>query len=270
MKLVVWNSQGNKWDGAWGFLTPLLPSPRTDDVLLFLVESGWPPWVQSGDVVVNQEYDLDTDMMYYDEKSASKSRFCTYIIHSRECKATWIPWVKNFDGVNTNSRCSLGAAFYPSKRTSRLVHGGFTAIKQEEFIRPTIRVQLGKGTEGLNVGISLYVVHMISSAQTKAEAQLITMMKAMQKVIPQGSAALIVGDMNVNLLSAGKMNDLPKNWSILSTGVATQQSGGELDYGLLYDPNSAFGSSSVSVLAQYKTVNNKSDHSALLFDVPIP
>ena len=62
---------------------------------------------------------------------------------------------------------------------------------------------------------------------------------------------------------------LPAKWSLLRTGVATQQSGGELDYALLYDPSGTHGGSAAVVVQQYKSGNNGSDHSVMRYTVPL-
>lgn len=262
MRLVVWNSQGSKWDTAWtDFTSQYVTAPPTDDVLLLLVEAGWAPWVKSGDVVINNGYPLTTGVEYFDEIAAGKSSLCQSVLPTRRNSALWVPWVGNLDAMKTNSRCSLGTAFYPDK----LMFDSVCTTKMENFIRPVIRIRLAAGS---SVNLSVFVVHMVSGSSAKAEAQLVNVMNKMHTLVPEGSAAIIVGDMNVDLLSAGKMSNLPSHWSIVRTGVATQQSGGELDYGLLFDPNSTYASASASVLQKYKTGNNQSDHSVLSYSLP--
>lgn len=264
MQLVVWNSQGSKWDTAWTyFVSPYVTTPPTDDMLLLLVEAGWAPWIKSGNVVINNDYPLTTGVESFDEVAAGKSSLCQSVLAAKRNSrrgAMWIPWVGNLDAMKTNSRCSIGAAFYPDKLS--LISD---STKMEDFIRPVIRIGLGVMS---SVKLTVFVVHMVSGSSAKAEAQLVNVMTKMHTLVPEGSAALIVGDMNVDLLKAGKMTNLPRNWSILRTGVATQQSGGELDYGLLFDPNSAYSNASVGVVQQYKTGNNQSDHSVLGYNLP--
>lgn len=266
MKLVVWNSQGSKWDAAYtSFTAPVVAGMPADDVVLLLVEAGWAPWVSSGDVTINGWYPLESTLSWYSNTGAATSAFCTAVEQKRRYQALWVPWVKNLNAMSTNSRCSIGAAVFPNS---------YQVAKPEtfsfqNFIRPVIRLQFGKGNKSINVSFVVFLVHMISGVSWLAEQQLVGVMNSMQKLIPEGCAALIVGDMNVNLLSAGKMNNLPAKWSILNTGAATQQSGGELDYGLLYDPNSALQSSTVNVVQQYKSGANQSDHSVLMYNIPL-
>jgi hypothetical protein len=42
-----------------------------------------------------------------------------------------------------------------------------------------------------------------------------------------------------------------------------------LDYGLLYDANSQLGSSAAAIVQQYKSGNNQSDHSVLMYTIPL-
>lgn len=266
MKVVVWNSQGSKWNTAFtSFTAPAVAAMPRDDVVLMLVEAGWAPWVASGDVTLNALYPLESDLTWYDAAAAAASPFCVGIQQSRRYRATWVPWVKNLDALKTNSRCSMGSAVFPNAlQVAPMEVGEF-----EGFSRPVIRMRFGKGNRSLNVSFTILLVHMISGYQWLAEQQLVDVMTRMSQLIPQGSSALIVGDMNVNLLAAGKMNNLPAKWSILRTGVATQQSGGELDYGLLYDANSQLGTSAAAIVQQYKTGNNGSDHSVLMYTIPL-
>jgi hypothetical protein len=88
------------------------------------------------------------------------------------------------------------------------------------------------------------------------------------QLIPQDTCGIIGGDMNVDLTKSHPK--LPENWRILSVNNVTQQSGGELDYALLYDPTSAYPTSSASVLEQFKQGNNRSDHSVMMYDIPLP
>lgn len=265
MKVIVWNSQGGKWDAAYTYFTaPSVTAVPQDDVVLMLVEAGWAPWVLSGDVTLNGLYYYESDVTWFNATGAAASPFCQGIEAKRRFRSTWVPWVKNLDALKTNSRCSMGSAVFPSS----LSLAGMDTSNFEGFTRPVIRLMFGKGNRNINVSFTILLVHMISGYQTLAEQQLVNVMNSMSQLIPQGSSALIVGDMNVDLLKAGKMNNLPRNWSILNTGVATQQSGGELDYGLLYDPNSQLGSSTAAIVQQYKSGNNQSDHSVLMYTIP--
>ena len=94
MKLVVWNSQGGKWDIFWtSHLSPIHVLHPREDVIGFLVESGWAPWVVPGVITVNEEYMMDSDKTWFDWTSASNSAFCVGIASKRGYQAMWIPWI---------------------------------------------------------------------------------------------------------------------------------------------------------------------------------
>lgn len=266
MKLIVWNSQGAKWDACWtNYIVPAKTSLMPDDVMALLVEAGWAPWVEPGDVTVNEEYWMMGSTTWYSEKGAGKSTFCQGIESERRYKALWVPWMKNIiDYKKTNTRCSMGGALLPIL----LQLGQTNRIKVDEFVRPVIRVTLGKSaTSGLTPKFTILLVHMVSGHPGYAKKLLKFLIAKVSTMVPEGTPAIIVGDMNINLL--GTSFTLPENWRFLNTGVATQQKGGELDYGILYDPNDTLSGATVSVLEKYKTGNNKSDHSVLCFDIPI-
>lgn len=263
MKLVVWNSQGGKWDIAWSsYLAPLVTASPAQDVIMLLVESGWGPWVASGDVVINNCYSMDSTASWFSATTSAKSSFCQGVEQSRRYKAVWVPWVKNLNALKTNSRCFIGGAVFPSSLNLQ----GLDRIEVKGFVRPTIRMKLGRGN---NTSFTILLVPMISGypGRAQAQAQLTGLGRSMQTLVPTNTAALVVGDMNVNLLTQNFT--LPYPWSFVNTGVATQQSGGELDYGLLYDPAQQFGASAVSVRDKYKSGANPSDHLVLLYDIPI-
>src|SRR5689334_12343935 len=102
MKLIVWNSQGAKWDGFWNFCTAV--GAGGDTVMGCLVESGWAPWVASGEVMLNAVYPLDTSKAYCIQNP--KDLFSQQVIAVRQIKAFWIPWVNNLEAMKTNTRCS--------------------------------------------------------------------------------------------------------------------------------------------------------------------
>jgi hypothetical protein len=270
MKLVVWNSQGAKWDTAYtSFTAPFFGAAVVDDVVLLQVEAGWAPWVSSGDVHLNAPYTMDSSKSWFNAFGSAASAFCNGVDQQRRNKAVWVPWVANLEAMKTNSRCSIGGGFFPNGSQNSYQLVDMNSFELQGFTRPVIRMMFGKGGREVNVAFTILLVHMISGVQWLAEQQLVWVMNTLQKAIPQGTSAIIVGDMNVNLLSAGRMNNLPANWSIVNTGVPTQQSGGELDYGLLYDPNSQLGRSAAAIVQQFKTGNNGSDHSVLAYNIPL-
>ena len=262
MELIVWNSQGGKWDTLWSnYILPRIIGSTDDDVSAYVVESGWAPWVSSGDVSINTRYSFDSRATYFDKSSLATSNFCHGVNVKRGRRAIWVPWVKNLDAMKTNTRCSMGIF---SRSGPGLVHV-FGVKKGRVFQRrPLARNVISKGKITL---LTVILVHLISGSPSKAQEDMLDIIKAMSKVIPEGSAALIIGDMNIDLLVTPV--EVPKYWRILNTGVATQQSGGELDYGILYDPQSQFTKATASVVEKFKTGNNGSDHSVMLYTLPL-
>jgi hypothetical protein len=259
--IIVWNSQGAKWDFAWDhYVKPSVAAGK--DVMLLLVETGWAPWVLSGDVTCNCEYRLGKgENALLDKAGVAKSTFCAGTEQRRGNWSLWVPWVDNFSAMKTNSRCSIGAGIFMPKFS---VHA--TSIKMnEDFKRPSLCLSIAVGVQ---VFFTIFLVHMVSGSPKKAEAQLVDVMKDMSERVPESTAALIVGDMNVDLLAAGAMSNLPSHWSILQTGAATHQGGSELDYGLLYDPKSQFQATKIIYVEKFGTVNNQSDHSMLVYGIP--
>lgn len=264
MKIIAWNSQGAKWDIAWtSFMSSLVKRPPEDDVVLVLTEAGWAPWMKSGNVTGYMDHICSGSQANFDAAGAAASTFCTAIETNRKYKATWVPWVSG-KSLISNSRCSLGAAFFPRA----LVSMSTQSVDLDGFIRPTICLRYGQGINP-SLRFTIYNVHMVSGSPAKAISQLNSVMKGIQALIPQSTPAIVVGDMNIDLLNTTRLDVLPPCWSIVNTGVATQQSGAELDYGLLYDPSSQLGSSTAKVVKQYKTGTNTSDHSVILYDIPL-
>ncbi|MBB4591996.1 hypothetical protein [Xanthomonas cannabis] len=265
MKIIAWNSQGAKWNQAWNhYVAPLLKQMPLDDIALFLVEAGWAPWVESGDVVAYMDHPHDSARTYYDSIAAAASDFCAAITRKRLYKATWVPWVSGKSEI-TNTRCSLGSAFFPHK----YVYMGTFCKEIEGFIRPIIYLRYGVGITP-TVKFTIYNTHMISRKEKKAAKQLTDMMKMIPKEIPEKTSAMIIGDMNVNLQIPGHLlTDLPLGWRIVKTGVPTQKKGGELDFGLLYDPLGHLEKSTAQVVEKFETGNNHSDHSVILYNIPL-
>src|SRR5580692_10860482 len=95
MQLIVWNSQGGKWDIAWNNYVVPVSQGLDQDTMLLLVESGWGPWVTPGPVTCNACYWQDSSMTWYDAKASGKSTFCQGIGEQRRYRAMWVPWVKS-------------------------------------------------------------------------------------------------------------------------------------------------------------------------------
>lgn len=264
LRLVVWNSEGKKWDTLWNYyVSPLVMPQQTDDVVALLVESGWAPWVTPGEITLNDPYWLTQGVSYYNGVAARKSTFCVAVEAERRRKALWIPWVKNLD-AKPNTRCSMGGMFLPAKMRM----GQIDRIMVEGLIRPVVRVTIGtSGNRNTTPEFTILLVHMVSGYPNYAQRQLYELIASMRNLIPESTSAIIVGDMNVNLLT--RNFELPEKWRFLSVGGQTQQKGGELDYGILYDPNGVLGGATANVVEQWGTGNNDSDHSVLQYNIPL-
>jgi hypothetical protein len=257
MKLIVWNSQGAKWDIAY---TNWVSTSIGTDVALCLVEAGHAPWVDPKvDLTIGRAYAFDTGATWFSQSGAAQSSFCDGVAQERLNKTIWIPWMKNIDPKVTNFRCSLGMGWFPEKMQ---LHDPDSW--SNGFLRPTVRFGMGSAKD---VQLTVIVVHMISGFPSQAAQQLQDLVSLMTKIIPEGTPAVIVGDMNVDLLKVGDYS-LPDKWRTLKTGVATQMSGGELDYAFFFDPNENLDAS-VTCLEKYKTGSNTSDHSVLQYTLDL-
>jgi hypothetical protein len=270
MQLVVWNSCGDKWDVLWNaYISPILNNTPREDVLGLVVEAGWAPWVTPGNVVLDEVYPLDSWATWYDKDKASASDFCSGVSKARMRRAFWVPWVGNIDAMRTNSRCSMGAVAIPK---SRYISQGdrIRGTDPSLYYRPIFRIPVktpsaGGGTTQLTV----FLVHLVSGKPAVAQAQVTGLVNAMSRLVPEGTGAIVVGDFNINIQPVPFT--LPPSWRLLRAGVATHAGTGasELDYGLLYDPRAAFSRASVTVLDQYQSGRNPSDHSVMQFSVPL-
>lgn len=259
LRLFAWNSFGAKWDAFWtNWLLPALGN--NDDIAGVLMESGWAPWVLSGDVYMNATYDFERSASWFNHASLGNSAFCAGIVATRRRYGLWVPWVGNLNAMKTNSRCSMGAALLPDSRRIQAI----STFETQLSIRPVVKLSMGIGS---NTDITVLVVHLMSGYPAGAQRQLDELTAAMSKMIPQDTCGIIVGDMNINLLNTPLV--APPNWRIIRTGVATQQKGGELDWGILYDPTNQYGGTTVTVMQQYKTGPNTSDHSVLRYNIPL-
>ncbi len=90
MELVVWNSQGGKWDTFWTYYFGTRLGTG-QDVMGLLVESGWGPWVTPGTVYENSVYTLDSSASWFATATANNSAFCTGIAAARRRYAFWVP-----------------------------------------------------------------------------------------------------------------------------------------------------------------------------------
>lgn len=262
--MVVWNSQGAKWDDFWNYwIAPIAPDGmgNLDDVAGMLIECGWAPWIYGGDVVENADYDMLTDAYWFNAAGAQASDFCKGVASTRRWKATWVPWVMNLDAMKTNTRCSMAAVVLPSA----LRFMG-TISSNQGLIRPVL---ISGFAIGHNRVLTVLQVHLVSSKRAVKELDALT--ARLSRLIPEGTAGLVVGDMNVNLLKT-PYQPADHRWFVLSTNplVATQQSGGCLDWALLYDPKYQYREGArAEVLEEFKTGANKSDHSVLMYSLDV-
>lgn len=268
LRLFAWNSFGNKWDTFW--TNWIGPAVGTGSIAGVLTEAGWPPWMSNGNVQINNRYLFDSGQQWFNQASLATSAFSMGMVNAPRGKwATWVPWVRTLAEMNqdtkTNSRCSLGGTFIPDRSAvMKLQVIDIDSFKTAYSIRPAIKISLGYGDD---VKFVVLVVHLISGKPKQAEEELEELMKKIHTVIPQTSSAIIVGDMNIDLLTQNV--GVYKHFSIINTGVPTQQSGGELDWGLLYDPYNHYKSTTVNVVQTFKTGANTSDHSILRYDIPL-
>jgi hypothetical protein len=263
MLLVIWNSQGAKWDAFWNYITPLLAN--NVDIVGLLIESGWAPWINSGDVKLNAIYPCTEQVVYFNTTSIvlgnNYSAFTANIVQERKYYGFWIPWQKNLD-KKSNTRVSMGGVLLPKSAGTYV-----DSISISSSIRPVVRVLIG------SKNFAVFLVHLISGVPVKAQEEMNTLISQVRSIIPEGYRAIVVGDMNIDLLTTAV--NMPNNaWSIKRVGYATQKSGGELDYGLLYDPIGTLGGTTVTTLANVPAAGqpgpiSPSDHAVMLYSIPI-
>lgn len=259
MQLVVWNSQGKKWDAFWtNYINPLATAIRPQDVMGLLVESGWAPWVTPGTVKINTLYPLTREQQWYSIVGARRSVFCQGVLAKRKRYAMWVPWVANLNAFKTNTRCSMGGVLVSATRNLRT----YRSIEFPHHKRPVIRMEIARVDD---VQFTVFLVHLISGYPSRAQNELNELADTISASVPEGTPAIVLGDMNIDLL---KVNlEVPDKWRIISTGVPTQKRGGELDWALLYDPLGSLRAATATVVQQY--VLNGSDHSVLRYDIPL-
>jgi hypothetical protein len=246
MKLIVWNSQGNKWDLFWNqYVNPAITNNPNEIVLGLLVEAGWPPWQPNQDVRCGHPYHNQTR-------------------YGNSDNSFWIPWVKTFSDDHTNSRCSIGGILKQYDYRVEYIASNLGPT------RPFVRLELGLGKYG-GRSLTVFLVHLTSGATRNTWKEL-ALFDQISQYLPVGSTgAMIVGDINVNL-QTGPPTLKDDRWRIVNTNQQTLASGGELDYGFEYRTKKNF-SAQVQILQQYKTPNgnpsNPSDHSILQYQLAI-
>ncbi|MDC3379013.1 hypothetical protein OAX78_01865 [Planctomycetota bacterium] len=279
LDLVVWNSQGAKWDSFYN--NCLLPSinaiaPRRD-VFGGLVEAGWAPWVKSGNVRRNAIYATDSNAEWFREPAQGENLgdFYNSVMRSRKNKALWIPWVRTpaemARHARTNSRCSASGSWFQKSATRLQKPERVTPYNQNK--RPALRMKVMRtGTTLLTV----FLVHLPARNRT-AGADLVRLTHEIQEFADLNTPAIIVGDINFDIRGQPDP-DLPDNWRLLFVAdeegipIATHNGGKALDYAVLYEPKNA-------VLAQAverwpfklpgSTFTDRSDHSAICYTLTI-
>jgi hypothetical protein len=241
--------------------------------LCLMVEAGWAPWVSDGGVTINSKYSYrdgaSIPKTWFNKNCHVKSDICSALNTYKEMKekmdAVWVPWAnivaeKEDDNIRTNSRCSMASCYWlPTLEASVRT---YSAKSELGLIRPVILTDLYKGKN--TPELTVVLTHAISCYLAKREQQDLTGIAEELSDKP----VLFVGDFNVDLLkSKGGVKNLGKEWSVINAGQATQKSGGELDYALLWDPNQTIKVKTAKVLAQYKSDTNQSDHSVIMYEI---
>ena len=259
--LVAWNSQGAKWGSYYTNCIKPIVDLRQGPVVGGLVEAGWAPWVRSQEVHENALYpNRAKDVVWKDDTVADA--FHQALVEGQG-SATWIPWVKTPADMtaHTNSRCSLSNSWFPLAR-SGITLGHADRFSVPWMLRPAARMVLSKGRVTV---LTVLIVHFVSSSG--AAAELLWLTQAARQFIDANAPAVIMGDINVNLLVHPNPVLAPK-WRIVAINprVATQRSGGLLDYAILYDPFQQVGSEA-QVLWEFSPAadpqGQRSDHSAI-------
>lgn len=265
MRLIVWNSRGSKWDTMWNFFVEPELNPQTEDVMGLLVESGWAPWILPGNpVAVDNIYSIDEFGNRYDEHAALSSFCCEGIQEVRTRKMYWVPWVLTLAdveaGTKSNSRCSMGALVMPYSFQA----GKLKRFVDKNFRRPVVSIpMLAQGKK--DVEVTVLLVHLVSSQNARVELN--RLLRDVRRQIPENTLAIVAGDFNIDLFQG--IPALPRNWQILHPVpiVATHQGGSSLDWALIYNPNRIHLTTTATVVMQYQTGVNTSDHSVIRYTI---
>lgn len=249
----------------------------TDDVLVAMVEAGWPPWIATQNVVVsvNTVYRCGFGNRF-DAARARASPLCQAILAQRRRQAWWIPWVKTLPEMNShfaqpepvrqNARCSFGAILFPQPAAQvslKLIDTYRVMLPGHR--RPVMRIRLGENAD--DITWTLLLVH-LTARQYLARRELRELVRVMRQLVPTGRA-VVVGDMNVNLMQHQDLG-MDEHWSVMSLNpvAGTQASGGCLDWGLLYNPLDLMHEVEVTVLDPFHTPpRNLSDHSVMRYEI---
>lgn len=254
MKIVVWNSQGDKWKKFWAdYVQP--PLAAGEAVLGLLVESGRPPWVVAKYGLRESGMPCQGGKWYNDrlaELKAATGSKKPYL------SMNYWAWANNTDAGNI--RCSFGFFYAAPHRTriesmrmslpstlskaakkKKATKAPSPGIKEPVTDRPGIKHVFYDQDA---ISYVVIQVHLISGNVNRALRQLAEFMRYVEAYkVP----ALIVGDMNINLQNpsdSNKINNLISDhnkgtgvWQIMRSNWSTHtgsMGNSELDWGLAY------------------------------------
>lgn len=263
-EIIAWNTQGAKWDALWTHY--ISGYANTIPTFGLVTESGWGPWCRSDFVYTKSNiYPLDSFLRYHDVNCMTAMPGATFCggVNNRNWKAFWVPW-QNDVTKQVNTRCSLGGAVKNANGYHINTAGTFDFGAS---LRPGLVFHVEKA--GIH-GLTIILVHLISGYPQGALEELNDAIGKMAGLVPESTPAIVVGDMNIDLLTT--TITLPPKWSIARTGVATHQSGSELDWALVYEPRPHMLDITPAVVDQYKSLqagtgNNGADHSVVRYSV---
>ncbi|MBK3662137.1 hypothetical protein JJE66_12860 [Bradyrhizobium diazoefficiens] len=258
MIIYAWNSEGAKYETFPHFLSDNANYPRhrngvDERFALMLTEAGWAPWIPNGDVTMNSGYLYDPGQSNQDfgrnpqSESVLNGRLRTFLDRKPDnatfSKAAWWPWVANVRS-NTNSRCSAALITNLNCSSSSIAFGEGREDTKRNFCVHDFNLT---GKNGLRT-IQVVSVHQTANSKVALEdfSDLIKWVGESVRA-DNNRTVLAAGDMNIDLLDSGARQEvktlLPKlgtdKWGLcdLGVGVATHQSGKQLDWGFWCDPH---------------------------------
>ena len=273
MKLIAWNTQGDKWDALWQYqIAPDLANGT--ETLALTVESGWAPWVHDGDVQIDKVYWWGSDDRLtvqppygdiFDQGVDAARRGAV--------KPFWIPWAAHLEADRTNSRCSMGGAWLGKPAHFLDIQPWQDQWSGKLLSRSAIQLTISTPTGGFGQRVPLLqvtLIHLVSGWPQGARRQLDDLRTLIRQVSPPNFPWLIVGDFNINLTGvADAALGLPGGWRVLRTYQQTHEGGSELDYGVIYDPQDLLHNARVWRRPLWKTATNQSDHAVIYYDIPL-
>ncbi|HEY0734329.1 MAG TPA: hypothetical protein VGD69_05445 [Herpetosiphonaceae bacterium] len=210
--IVAWNSQGDRWD----YIFPNLKAQLGNGIIptnfissaqelayptvAIITEAGIIPWI-SPDIsyTVNQVYSRPERGTRNSTSATPPSTFLRDASRQRG-GSYWVPWLRTIDTNQQNARCSL-RGFH-----SKVQLGKITSAKQlagsDPSSRPVVKIQITYPFQ-----ITIVQVHLTSGGRTKTYNQLNELINTIKTMIPEGTAGIIVGDINANIL--GTTPELP-------------------------------------------------------------